>query len=581
MSTLFWGKTSFAEKQAQFATQAFYGLLILCVGPFALVVGWWLQRVLRWQHYVVLTPLGVFWMWWWWQWVADQSLSPVERIEWWWGGLVVASPLVTLIQKGWILVSNFLRPRDIQDQLEEQKAALRRKEAELSRTAATAVTQATPRIPEILTLGTYITSDLLPKTVGVRRHQNWVQIEERLLNEHMLIVGTTGAGKSETLKRLVVETLQASDRDIFFVDGKGDLKLGQEMAQLIFDKYQVPVPLFSLGTSHPGCIYNGFRGDRMDIYNRLAALVGVEDASGNARYFADISRDILQLVCYAPGGPPRCFEELQERLTIAWLNRAYTEHPLELDTIATLSDDKKLDGLLVRLRPLIRDFAPLVGEEGFILEESHGAIFSLRTLSVGDSARRFLGFLMEDLKDFAGKRQRRPGLLIIDEFGAFQNEQIVALLALARSAQLGVVLATQDVASLGEEEQQRQLIMANTRTKLLMATDFPEAVAQLAGTKLQIEAGLQLDEGQATGMGSARVQHAFRVDMNEVSQLEAGEAFLIRQRYAVKLKMKQVGAIPLTEEAVLKSTKQPYTRTITVYTAPHPTASQIRDLDPP
>lgn len=75
-----------------------------------------------------------------------------------------------------------------------------------------------------------------------------------------------------------------------------------------------------------------------------------------------------------------------------------------------------------------------------------------------------------------GKRQKRPGLLIIDEFGAFGNKNIIALLTMARSADLGVILATQDIASLGEENE-RRLILANTPTKILMATDFPEEIA--------------------------------------------------------------------------------------------------------
>jgi hypothetical protein len=252
----------------------------------------------------------------------------------------------------------------------------------------------------------------------------------------------------------------------------------------------------------------------------------------------------------------------------------YHDQPEELETIAGLERDKeKLDGLLVRLRPLIRDFASLVGEEGFALEESRGAIFSLRTLSVGDTARRFL-------MDFAGKRQQRPGLLIIDEFGAFQNEQILALLTLARSAQLGVVLAAQDVASLGKEEQQRQLILANTRTKFLMATDFPEEVAMLAGTMLRIEVGLQLDDGQATGMGTGRVQHTFKVDMNEVSQLQAGEGFLIRQRHAVKFKVNEVKDISVTDGSLARIAKKPYVRTTTIYQTPRSTSSILRDLKP-
>lgn len=580
MSTVFWGKISFAEQQAWFATQAFYGLLLILVGPGAVVAGWWLRRMLKGLHYLSLTPLGMLWLGFWWQWVAQRAASPLERVEWWWVGATLASPLIAFVLQGWSIVADFLRPRDIQDHLEEQRAALRRKEAELSRSAAATIGQQAPTTPGMLSLGRFISAELLPKDLGISRAHNWVQLEERVLDQHLLIIGTTGAGKSETLKRLVVETLQASDRDIFFVDGKGDLTLALEIAQLMFDKTQVPVPLFSLGNNHQGCVYHGFRGDRMDIYNRLAALVGVEEADGNARYFADISRDILQLVCYAPEGPPRSFEALQERLTPEWLRSAYREHPLELESIAGLATDNKLDGLLVRLRPLIRDFAPLVGEEGFVLEESRGAIFSLRTLSVGDSARRLLGFLMEDLKDFAGKRQQRPGLLIVDEFGAFQTEQVVALLTLARSARLGVVLAAQDVASLGKEEQQRQLILANTRTKLLMATDFPEDVAQLAGTKLQIEAGLQLDDGQATGMGTGRVQHAFRVDMNEVGQLQSGEGFLIRQRHAVKLRVKPVSGITVHDAALARIAKKPYVRTTTVYQAPRPTAQNVADLKP-
>jgi hypothetical protein len=73
-----------------------------------------------------------------------------------------------------------------------------------------------------------------------------------------------------------------------------------------------------------------------------------------------------------------------------------------------------------------------------------------------------------------------------------------------------------------------------------MATDYPEEVGQLAGTIYQIESSIQHDEGETTGMGSARIQHAFKVDMNEAGKLRAGEAFLIRQRHACKLRVARV-----------------------------------------
>ena len=286
------------------------------------------------------------------------------------------------------------------------------------------------------------------------------------------------------------------------MDGKGDLGLAHQVAQLLYEKHAQPVPLFTLGFEKPGAVYDGFRGQPADIYNRLCALVGVEEATGNAEFYADINRDLLQLISYAPGGPPRSFREVDERLSRDWLLQAYRDDPEEMRYLDAL-DDTLLSGLTVRLRPLIREFGQVVNEHGFVLEESRGAVFCLRTQSVGDSARRFLNFLVEDLKDFIGKRQQRPGILIIDEFGTFRNQGVVDLVMLARSANLGVILATQDVANLGDEDT-RRIIMADCRTKFLMATDFPEEVAELAGTIQQVEASVQHQDGEATGMGSAR-----------------------------------------------------------------------------
>jgi hypothetical protein len=249
----------------------------------------------------------------------------------------------------------------------------------------------------------------------------------------------------------------------------------------------------------------------------------------------------------------------------AYLNDAEEYALLESLPIA------KLESLSDRILPLAREFAPIVGEEGFRLETQRGAIFSLRTQSVGDTARRFLNFLIEDLKDFVGKRQRRPGLLIIDEFGVFDNHNIDAILMLARSANFGVILAIQDVATLGDESL-RRIILANTRTKLLLATDFPEEIATLAGTTYQIEASLQHEAGEATGMGSARIQHAFRVDMNEAARLQTGEAFLIRQRYAAKLHIKPVGKVAVTAGAIANFTKRE---------GPGPIRKKVRHDQPP
>ena len=163
----------------------------------------------------------------------------------------------------------------------------------------------------------------------------------------------------------------------------------------------------------------------------------------------------------------------------------------------------------------------------------------MRVQSVGDTSKRFLDFLVEDIKDFVGKRQKHPAVLVIDEFGQFSNNNIISLLTLARSSKLGVILATQDTASL-KDDATKPLVLANTRTKILMASDFPEEVGELAGTIYRIESSMQHEDGEITGTGSARVQHAFKVDMNEAAKLKPGEAFVIRQRHAAKVMVRAI-----------------------------------------
>ena len=445
---------------------------------------------------------------------------------------------------GWLLQAfndliQFLKPQTLQEYLTAAEQAAKAEDRQL---AEKAESLPVPRIQVgQLCLGAIIRGESFRTQPEFQQRSGYLCMADSVLDQHLFLLGTTGAGKSETIKRLVYEILTATNRNIYFVDGKGDEGLAQDIRSLAHQFDRGIAPVFKLGFDRYGAVYDGFRGSAADIYNRLCALVGIHEAEGDAQYYADGNRDLLQLICYANEGPPRNFETVRSRLRKAWLLHAYHNNPLELAMIEDLSH-KEIEGLARRIRPLAREFTACVGDEGFALEETPCAIFSLRVQSVGDTSKRFLDFLVEDLKDFIGKRQQHPSVLIIDEFGQFSNKNITALLSLARSSQLGIILATQDVASL-KDETTKKLVLANTRTKLLMATDFPEDVATLAGTFYQIEASIQQQDGGMTGLGSARIQHAFKVDMNEVAQLQPGEAFLIRQRHAAKIKIKAVGSV--------------------------------------
>ena len=515
-----------------------YGLFILIFGPITALVAVLLrQKTWPLQIFLPLTfistsffLLGLLFI------ISSELLRPA----YYWGLTLLLFPLSITLFNALNRLSGLLKPLSLDEMLKAEEQRILTHDLRLSTIAKK---RNEPYLqPGSLRIGAYIDGDDFPDYTGIKLADGWLTMAEPVLDQHLFILGATGVGKTETIKRLIHEILISTNRNVYFVDGKDDENLATDIFELVSEYRRERPPVFRLGLDDIGDKYNAFQGQAADIYNRLCVLAGVTEARGDATYYADINRDILQLICYAPDGPPRTFTQVRTRLNRRWLENAFIDNEVELQTIDEEITDNDLRGLARRIRPLAREFSSFVGKDGFALETTNCAIFTMRTQSVGDSAKRFIDFLVEDLKDFVGKRQIHPSVLIIDEFGQFGNRNITSLLSLARSSNMSVILATQDVASLTDETT-KKLILANTRTKILMATEYPEDVAQLAGTAYQLESSIQHEEGETTGLGSTRVQHAFKVDMNEVARLKAGQAFFIRQRNAAKIQVRQVERI--------------------------------------
>lgn len=456
-----------------------------------------------------------------------------------WGLSALLVPIGGLLMAGSSELARWLRPPTLDEQLAAHAAYEQELLAKRSGHAAPIATAAGGS----LSLGRVLKSDAFPAWVGVRQAGGRLHLDDRALSEHVLVIGSTGAGKTETLKRLIAEVLANSERDIYLVDGKGDARFAQEVRGLAHAHGRGPTPVVRLGQDEPGAAYDGFRGSGDDVYNRLAAMVGVAETEGRIdAHYGNVRRTLLGYLCGPPCGPPRSFAELDERLDLDWLKEAWRHDERAQRRLGRIKASA-LEGLDYALTPLFNSFSGWVGPGGVVLEEWRSVVFSLRTLSAGDTAGAFLKLLIEDLGDFAGKRQTRPALLVIDEFGAFGARNINRLLAQARSAQLGVVLATQSVAQLGDEDT-RQELLDNTRTKLLMSTEQPDQLAALAGTVFRMESSFQHEDGQATGLGTTRPQHTYRVSPNEARALAQGEVFLMRRGKAAKLLIDPVTQIP-------------------------------------
>lgn len=383
--------------------------------------------------------------------------------------------------------------------------------------------------------------EAFPGYTGLREDNGWLFMAEDILPQHLFVMGSIGSGKSEFLKYLMYQILKQTEYDLFLVDGKGDLELADFVQGVTQQFRQFEPPIFRLGYGDASTQYNAFNGDDNAIFNRLFAMiyadVELSKLTAGQKHYLDANKSLLHLLCHSPKGAPQDFLDLNNRLSQTWLKKTYFNHKDDLEHVKRVA--KHIDGFALSLMPLIREFKDLITRDGFSFDEARVGVFSVRTQSAGETSRQILNIIHGDLMDFMNKRQQRPTVIIVDEFQAFNSESLVKALSLGRSAKLCLVLATQDIGSVLNETVERQ-IQSSAKTKILLQTDLPEKLGEIAGTREIFEHSYQHDQGQVTGVGTSRVQHQHRISLNEVARLQPGEAFVIRQRYASRVQFHMV-----------------------------------------
>ena len=153
-----------------------------------------------------------------------------------------------------------------------------------------------------------------------------------------------------------------------------------------------------------------------------------------------------------------------------------------------------------------------------------------------DDAQAKLGdLLMLDLRNFLAARlearNKSPVLVIVDEFpqlvtgGQDPGDTAGSLFETARSAGVGLVLATQSPAGLSNDETRRRRALTSGAALIFGRSKDPEDVVKYAGTVLRMEAS-----GKAAGdeLGSARAQHTFVIPPQDVREAADGAFWLVQ-----------------------------------------------------
>ena len=391
---------------------------------------------------------------------------------------------------------------------------------------------------------------------------NWrtgdgVQISDADLNRHVLITGTTGAGKTNTILNLVEGI---ADAGLVIIDGKGDLNLARRVAKFAAQRKQ-KFSLFEPTGALPSAVYNPFAcGDYTSLTDRVMSV-----REWTEPHYAIISEGFAQAALKTLLACGRAVDllGLADALSVDSLQRMIKEasrgsenketFKTLINEVETLRDEEKdISGLRAELRNLSRstlgplfDTARARRENIPIIEldrartEKSITYFCLPALIYPKRANYLGRMIINDLR-FVTSLERTPWPLILDEFSVFAGDQALNLLNQGREFGLRVILGTQSFADIargvevgaGDTFVTQVLESINTLIihRMLSSKDR-EVAATETGTREAIERTVQTVGGIGTGAASSRFVQQFIAHPDAVRRLEDGVAFVVDRNH--------------------------------------------------
>lgn len=353
----------------------------------------------------------------------------------------------------------------------------------------------------------------------------------RRLGHHVLIMGATGAGKSESALRIAWALAKATDVAVFYLDAKGDRLTAERFCGLMEDAGR-RTRVF------PNEPMDGWRGDQRAIANRLLEVVDYARI-GPAAWYRDVAKATLALACTHPDGPPRSSGQLLARLDRDQLRKIHGA----AGAAGAITTEQVRQ---VRLR-----YEAFFGQAGRALdgdwgwEDTDAGYLLLDSLALHEEAATLGRFVLEDFAHYFSTRKprERQVVLVVDEFSALaQSGRMASLIEQARVFNTGLVLAPQVAEGMGDPAE-AQRILGSVETVICHRVNTPGPICELAGTRRRIEQSSHYDSSGQTGEGSARVQHQFTVDPNRVRRLANGEAYVIAHGRATRVQMLQAPSV--------------------------------------
>ncbi|WP_433193819.1 hypothetical protein ACQP1G_34240 [Nocardia sp. CA-107356] len=411
-------------------------------------------------------------------------------------------------------------------------------------------------------------------------HHQWMVLPHKQAKRHLVLTGTTGSGKTETIKRYFVGMLdyewrafqqwkdvpgmrRKHPRPLLAVvsckGGEDDKDLGIEIRDYAL---RMGIDPARIAMVMPGA-------DRLDMFDMPARdmravaadlLNAGEATTSEGQHFDEMRRRIVSLVIDAPVGPPRSSTEFLERLHADKLIDIWGGAPDVKRMVAAMQDEKvpQIDDVLIKASNLFDLLRDLNGQFVFDGGKRLDDIDVLYVTVPGqdkDAARAQVSAILRMVMQRAGrtaKEQRRSVTLIIDEVSATTTSKgsigLVDVCERGRSQGVALLFAAQSQEGLAADAWSLNRLLKSCAGGLLLG--YSENAGDLCkhlGSVRGMLPSRHLIKGQRHGdEGQVSVGEMWLVDPDRLRQLDTGEFVYARARRAQWGRVIPVEATELT-----------------------------------
>lgn len=385
-----------------------------------------------------------------------------------------------------------------------------------------------PRVTYALPLGTGVTSPTMGRgDLGWLSPKGDAILPADRLNLHVLVAGATGSGKSTTVERIERRAVEIYRPQVIHFDCKGRRDGAARFLSIMLGAGYEQDGI-RIAPIEP---YDGWRGDSRAHLNRLLA---VQDFSENQPYYTAGTKDLLQQAI--ADGPilPRLSGELVERLQ------------RDRDGI----DPKVASGALARYRGFFSSLDGLL-DGSWAFDDVDACYIELPGMARREDAIAFGRYLLEDFMHYIAERKDpdREVLLVLDDFSAISTgDEAVNLVERAREFGVGVVITSQSYAGLGRGA--GRIVDACNGALIVHRMSDPEPFISRAGTVWRnvtsitqpayqpgLISGILFGHKPETPRHTTRAEEFPRIDPNEARCLPPGEAFVIAEGRAQRIRV--------------------------------------------